>query len=78
MKKKYSLILDDEFINYCKINNINDIETTAKKVFKRGFDILKYGEVPLIFKEKKVTNIKEEQTTVKNNKINKSDNLYSE
>jgi hypothetical protein len=46
MKKKYSLILDDEFIKYCELNNITDIESLAKQTFKRGFTILKYGETP--------------------------------
>jgi hypothetical protein len=46
MKKKYSLILDDEFIKYCELNNIENIEELAKQTFKRGFTILKYGETP--------------------------------
>ena len=46
MKKKNSLILDDEFIQYCKLNNIEDIEKLARKVFNQGFTILKYGEKP--------------------------------
>jgi FtsZ-binding cell division protein ZapB len=46
MKKKNSLILDDEFIQYCELNNINDIDKLAKETFARGFSILKYGETP--------------------------------
>lgn len=46
MKQKYSLILDDEFIQYCKLNGIEDIEKEAKAVFKKGFDIAKYGVTP--------------------------------
>jgi hypothetical protein len=47
MKKKFSLTLDDEFVEFCKLNSIEDIEKYAKQTFKRGFDILKYGEVPM-------------------------------
>jgi hypothetical protein len=50
MKKKSFLILDDEFIQYCDINNIDDIEKLAKQIFDRGFSLLKYGEVPFEYK----------------------------
>jgi len=46
MKPKSMLILDSEFIQYCKINNIEDINGLAQKTFNRGFSILKYGETP--------------------------------
>ena len=46
MKKKNYLTLDDEFIQYCKLNNIDDIEKFAKQVFDRGFTIIKYGHKP--------------------------------
>ncbi len=46
MKQKSSLILDDEFLEYCKINNIDDVERLAKETFNRGFAIVKYGETP--------------------------------
>ena len=46
MAKKPSLTLDDEFIQYCKLNNIEDIEKLAKDVFKKGFTMLKYGDRP--------------------------------
>lgn len=51
MKKKYSLTLDDEFIQYCELNKITDIEKLAKQTFNRGFTILKYGETPFIPKQ---------------------------
>ena len=41
-----SLILDDEFIQYSKLNNIEDIQKLAKKTFNQGFTILKYGSTP--------------------------------
>lgn len=53
MVKKYYLTLDNEFIQYCKLNNIEDIETKAKEVFKQGFTILKYGSEPNIPTQKK-------------------------
>jgi hypothetical protein len=43
-----SLILDDEFIQYCELNDIEDIEKLAKETFNRGFTILKYGSVPSV------------------------------
>lgn len=47
MVKKNLLTLDDEFISYCKLNNIINIEKTARDTFNRGFTILKYGETPI-------------------------------
>lgn len=52
MKKKNSLILDDEFIQYCELNKIDNIEKLAKETFNRGFSILKYGETPKVAKGK--------------------------
>jgi radical SAM superfamily enzyme len=52
-------MLDDEFIRYCELNNITDIEGTAKKIFQRGFTIEKYGETPTTAKGKEVEVIKE-------------------
>ena len=46
MKPKSMLTLDNEFIQYCKINNIEDVNGLAQKTFNRGFSILKYGETP--------------------------------
>lgn len=47
MKKKYSLILDNDFVSYCEINNITDIEKKAKEIFEKGFLFLKYGYNPM-------------------------------
>jgi len=44
MEKKHSLILDDEFIKYCELNNIDDIDKLARETFKQGFTLLKYGD----------------------------------
>jgi 5'-deoxynucleotidase YfbR-like HD superfamily hydrolase len=46
MKKNSSLTLDSEFLNYCEINEIKDVEALARKIFQRGFTIEKYGETP--------------------------------
>ena len=46
MKKKYTLILDDEFVEYCKLNDVDYVEKLAKETFNRGFSLLKYGETP--------------------------------
>jgi len=45
MEKKPCLILDNEFLQYCKLNNIEDVEQLAKDVFSHGFTILKYGSM---------------------------------
>lgn len=61
MKKKNSLILDDEFTMYCDINKIENVEKLAKETFNRGFTLLKYGETPygVSSKEKIVEVVKE-------------------
>jgi hypothetical protein len=62
MKKKNSLILDNEFLIYCEINKIENIDKLAKETFDRGFSLLKYGETPTgnkTVKEKIVEVIKE-------------------
>ena len=45
-KANNSLTLDDEFLQYCELNHIEDVQKLAKETFKRGFDILKYGKIP--------------------------------
>lgn len=52
MKKKTSLILDDEFLQYCELNKISDIDKLAKEIFSKGFSIIKYGETPKIARGK--------------------------
>lgn len=46
MNKRNLLTLGDEFMEYCRLNEIKDIEKLAKETFQRGFTILKYGETP--------------------------------
>lgn len=45
-KPNISLTLDKDFIQYCELNEIEDVEKLAKETFKRGFDLLKYGRIP--------------------------------
>jgi hypothetical protein len=47
MEKRHTLTLDKEFILYCELNNIKDINKTAQETFNRGFSLLKYGETPM-------------------------------
>lgn len=47
-KVNVTLTLDNEFIQYCKLNNIENIEEFAKEVFNQGFTIIKYGAIPQI------------------------------
>jgi hypothetical protein len=47
MKQKSTLTLDNEFIQYCELNNIKDINKVAMETFNRGFSFLKYGEFPI-------------------------------
>ena len=62
MEKKYTLTLDKEFILYCELNEIKDIDKLANDTFSRGFTLLKFGETPVgnvKIKEKIVEIIKE-------------------
>jgi hypothetical protein len=54
MNQKNYLTLDNEFISYCKLNNIIDIDKFAMEVFNRGFNIIKYGETPKGFVVNKI------------------------
>lgn len=54
MSQKSYLILDDEFIRYCELNNIENHEKFALEVFKKGFNIVKYGSAPSGFGTEKI------------------------
>jgi hypothetical protein len=54
MKKKYTVTLDDEFILYCQLNKIDNIEKLAKETFNRGFSQLKYPETPIGSSKEKI------------------------
>lgn len=53
-KKKKTLNLDDEFIQYCQLNNIDDVEKLAKETFNRGFSFLKYPDTPIKSTKEKI------------------------
>jgi hypothetical protein len=57
MKPKSTLILDNEFIQYCELNNIKDVDKKAKETFNRGFSLLKYGETPKGTKTKEIVEV---------------------
>jgi hypothetical protein len=65
-----SLTVDDEFLEYCRINNIQDIEKLARDTFRQGFTILKYGTVP--------SGIKIEDKEVSSKGMKTSDIIQSE
>lgn len=52
MSQKPSLTLDKEFLEYCRLNDIENPKKLAKETFERGFSILKFGETPSIVKGK--------------------------
>jgi hypothetical protein len=86
MEKKFYLTLSDEFIEFCRINNIDDVLKTANEVFNRGFTILKYGDVPplkVVVSPRDLDTepeITEELTTQKQHKVDtiKKSNLYAQ
>jgi hypothetical protein len=73
MKKKLYLTLDDDFIKYCELNNISNIEELARKVFNRGFTIEKYGEIASTPAQ---NSIKNDSKSVQINKTKNNDLYY--
>jgi len=39
--------LNDEIIDYCQINNIDDIDKFKIKLIRQGFTVIKYGSSPI-------------------------------
>jgi hypothetical protein len=60
MKPKSTLILDSEFIQYCELNKIVNIDKLAQETFNRGFSLLKYGEVPNSNRVREVVEVEKE------------------
>ena len=60
MKPKSTLILDNEFIQYCELNEIVNIEKLAQETFARGFSLLKYGETPNGNRVKEIVEVQKE------------------
>lgn len=46
--------MDDEFLQYCELNDIKNLNKVAKETFQRGFSILKFGETPSIAKGREI------------------------
>lgn len=46
MQKKYCLTLDKEFLEFVELNNIEDPKEFLIECYKKGFNIMKYGEKP--------------------------------
>lgn len=81
MKQKKYLILSDEFIKYCKLNNIEDIEKHAEKVFNIGFMSEKYKDTkPKIKKNKEIINAKKllDEPIVNVKSVSQKFDLYDE
>lgn len=84
MKVKNCLTLSNEFLEFCRINGIEDTEAYANEVFNAGFAIKKYGEKPQVVKPTKEvstkTNVKKlEELNNKKITVPKSKNdIYDE
>lgn len=80
-KKSRLLILDNDFIRYCELNNIDDIENFAKDIFQRGFMLIKYGDKPKNISEKKETILNPTEKPLPIKQLisdSKKDSLYDE
>jgi hypothetical protein len=60
MKPKSTLILDNEFIQYCELNKIDNVDKLAQETFNRGFSLLKYGETPTGNRTKEIVEVTKE------------------
>jgi hypothetical protein len=52
--------LDNEFIQYCELNKIINVDKLAQETFNRGFSLLKYGEVPNSNRVREVVEVEKE------------------
>tara|TARA_R110000803_G_scaffold48837_6_gene101546 strand:+ start:5081 stop:5908 length:828 start_codon:yes stop_codon:yes gene_type:complete len=59
MGKKFCLTLDKNVLDFCKLNDIEDIRGFVIKCFERGLTIERYGETPLLMPKEKETIVKE-------------------
>jgi hypothetical protein len=60
MEKKFTLTLDNEFSQYCELNNIKDVNKLGTETFNRGFSLLKYGETPYGQRTKEIVEVPKE------------------
>jgi hypothetical protein len=52
--------LDNEFIQYCELNKILNVDKLAQETFNRGFSLLKYGETPTSNRTKEIVEVTKE------------------
>jgi len=52
--------LDNEFSQYCELNNIKDVNKLGTETFNRGFSLLKYGETPYGQRTKEIVEVPKE------------------
>lgn len=64
MGKKFCLTLDKNVLDFCKLNDIEDVRGFAIKCFEKGLTIEKYGETPLLMPKEIQTVIKEVEKEV--------------
>ena len=64
MGKKFCLTLDKNVLDFCKLNDIEDVREFAIKCFEKGLTIEKYGETPLLMPKEIQTVIKEVEKEV--------------
>ena len=78
MEKKNLLTLNDDFLKYCELNNITEIDKFAKEVFEKGFMFFKYGTKPNVIND--TLENKEKKIDIKKDikKIPNTNNLYDE
>lgn len=56
MEKKHLLILDDDFVKFCTLNGIKDIEKYGKTIFNEAFNKIKYdGVIDNVIKNEPIT-----------------------
>jgi len=60
MKPKSTLTLDNEFIQYCELNKIINVDKLAQETFNRGFSLLKYGETPFGDRVREIVEVQKE------------------
>jgi hypothetical protein len=46
MEKKYSLTLDKEFVQFCQLNGILEVEKLAGELLQKAFTEYKFGRTP--------------------------------
>lgn len=77
MEKKNCLTLSKEFLDFCRLNDKENIEKYAEEVFNIGFNVVKYGaKFNMIREEEK---IKPKIESLKENKVEKiKKDIYGE